>query len=94
MEKSKDILGLHKSLSRLERQQGETPPTPERVAERLNEETAQFGAGFYPSAVCSRAFGARVRGGRLEITPDFRTWHPVDLATITFTDHGGRPIFF
>lgn len=67
--------------------------TPTRAARRLNDHHAKKAAGFYPSAVCARAFGARVRGGKLEITDDFEVWHPVDLDTIEFRDHNGRKIF-
>lgn len=67
--------------------------SPRRAARRLNDHHAKHAAGFYPSAVCSRAFGARVRAGQLEITPDFESWVPVDLATVTFRDHNGRQIF-
>jgi hypothetical protein len=49
-------------------------------------------AGFYPTEVCSRAFGARVRQGVVQITPDFETWLPVNLETCRFFDHNGRPI--
>ncbi len=71
----------------------DTGTTVRRAAKRLNEHHMKTCAGFYPSAVCSRAFGARVRAGVLEITPDFETWCAVDLATINFRDHNGRPIF-
>lgn len=94
MTKSKDAQELHKTLARLEQQQAaDAAPTPTRAAKRLNAQHERFGAGFYPSAVCSRAFGARVRAGRLEITGDFEAWHPVDLAAVKFNDHNGRPIF-
>lgn len=72
---------------------GAADTTPRRAARRLNDHHAKYAAGFYPSAVCSRAFGARVRAGQLEITPDFESWVPVDLATVTFRDHNGRQIF-
>lgn len=98
MTKSKDVQELHKTLARLEQQHAaeaapKPAPTPTRAAKRLNAQHERFGAGFYPTAVCSRAFGARVRAGQLEITPDFETWHPVDLAAVKFNDHNGRPIF-
>lgn len=98
MTHSKDVQQLHKTLARLEQQHAaETAPaplpTPTRAAKRLNEQHIRFGAGFYPTAVCSRAFGARVRGGQLEITDDFEKWQAVDLATVKFNDHNGRPIF-
>ena len=94
MTKSKDVQELHKTLARLEQQHAaEAAPTPTRAAKRLNAQHERFGAGFYPTAVCSRAFGARVRAGQLEITPDFETWHAVDLAAVKFNDHNGRPIF-
>lgn len=98
MTKSKDVLELEKTLARLDQQhKAETAPkplpTPARAAKRLNAQHERFCAGFYPTAVCSRAFGARVRAGKLEITPDFETWHAVDLATVKFNDHNGRPIF-
>jgi hypothetical protein len=68
--------------------------TPARAAKTLNAHHLKTCAGFYPTAVCSRAFGARVRKGVLEITPDFGdTWQAVDLATIEFRDHNGRKIF-
>lgn len=67
--------------------------TVHRAARRLNAHHVKTCAGFYPSAVCSRAFGARVRKGVLEITPDFEAWCAVDLATIKFRDHNGRPIY-
>lgn len=67
--------------------------TVQRAARRLNDHHLKTCAGFYPSAGCSRAFGARVRDGVLQITPDFETWCPVDLDTVTFRDHNGRPIY-
>lgn len=67
--------------------------TPTRAARRLNDHHARTGAGFYPSSVCTRAFGARVRGGTLQITEDFETWQDVELASVSFYDHVGRPIF-
>ncbi|AIY44226.1 hypothetical protein LT85_p047 (plasmid) [Collimonas arenae] len=67
--------------------------SPTRAAKRLNEHHMKTSAGFYPTAVCSRAFGARVRSGKLEITSNFETWHVVDLETVTFNDHNGRQIF-
>ncbi len=70
-----------------------TQTTPTRAARRLNDHHARTLAGFYPSAVCSRAFGARVRAGQLEITDDFEAWHAVDLDSIEFRDHNGRMIF-
>lgn len=98
MTKSKDIQELRKTLARLERQQAaeaapKPAPTTTRAAKRLNDQHMKTGAGFYPTAICSRAFGARVRAGQLEITPDFETWQAVDLETVKFNDHNGRPIF-
>ncbi|WP_281661170.1 hypothetical protein [Microvirgula aerodenitrificans] len=96
MTKSKDIQGLCKAFARL----GQQPvakialksTNPARAAKRLNAHHERFGAGFYPTAVCPRAFGARVRAGLLEITPDFETWLSVDLSIVKFKDHVGRPI--
>ena len=97
MSSAKDIAEMHRTLARVERrlESEATPPaqpTPRRAAQRLNAHHERYCAGFYPTAVCSRAFGARVRGGQLQITDDFENWHPVDLATITFNDHNGRKI--
>lgn len=69
-----------------------TQTTPRKAAKKLNEQHEKTGAGFYPSAVCSRAFGARVRADVLQITADFEEWKPVDLSAVTFRDHNGRPI--
>lgn len=66
--------------------------TPRRAAKRLNEHHEKTGAGFYPSAACTRAFGARVRKGSLQITNDFELWQAVNLETVTFRDHTGRAI--
>jgi hypothetical protein len=96
MSTAKDIQEMRKTMARLERQQAAAsapPPTPTRAAKRLNEQHERFGAGFYPTAVCSRAFGARVRDGVLQITDDFEAWHAVDLDVVQFNDHNGRTIF-
>jgi hypothetical protein len=66
------------------------PLTPARIARRLNDHCDRHAAGFYPSSG-GRAFRARVRAGRLEVTYDFATYRPVDAA-VTFNDHNGRPI--
>lgn len=97
MSSAKDIAAMKKMLARNEaRIAAETAPreqpTPTRAAQRLNAHHERFGAGFYPSAICSRAFGARVRKGGLEITDDFKIWQPVDLSKIFFTDSNGRKI--
>lgn len=63
------------------------------AAKRLNRHHEKHCAGFYPSTGCSRAFGARVRKGALEITPDFDSWIAVDLSVTVFRDHGGRLIY-
>lgn len=63
-----------------------------KAAKRLNDHCAKFCAGFYPSHGCSRAFGARVRKGKLEITSDFETWIVVDLSLTVFRNHVGRKI--
>ena len=97
MSSEKDIAEMRKTLARVDqRLEAEkvpaVQPTPTRAAKRLNAHHERFMAGFYPTAVCSRAFGARVRGGKLEITDDFEAWHAVDLATVTFNDSNGRKI--
>ena len=67
--------------------------SPRQVARILQEHHMKTCAGFYPSEVASRAFGARCRKGVVEITPDFHSWVPINLETIEFFDHDGRPIF-
>ncbi len=64
-----------------------------RAAKRLNQHHEKHGAGFYPSSGCARAFGARVRKGQLQITPDFESWVALDIEATQFRDHNGRPIF-
>lgn len=66
--------------------------TPARAAKRLNVHHLKTSAGFYTSNGY-RCFGARVRAGQLQMTPDFDTWMDVDLDVIQFRDHNGRPIF-
>lgn len=97
MSSAMKIKAMRKTLTRLgQRLEAEKAPpeqpTPTRAAKRLNDHHERYMAGFYPTAVCSRAFGARVRGGKLEITDDFEAWHAVDLATINFNDRNGRKI--
>ena len=66
--------------------------TPEaQAAKALQAHHEKTAAGFYPSNG-GRAFGARVRAGRLEIFRNFETWQAVDLALVTFSDHNGRAI--
>jgi diacylglycerol kinase family enzyme len=67
------------------------PLSPAQIARRLNAHHAQHCAGFYPSTG-GRAFLARVRSGRLEVSYDFQTFRQVDHAAVTFNDHNGRPI--
>lgn len=97
MSSAKDIKQMRRAAARVDQlQEAENvppkPPTPTRAAKRLNAHHERYCAGFYPTAVCSRAFGARVRAGTLEITDDFEVWHAVDLAQVGFNDHNGRKI--
>lgn len=64
-----------------------------RAAQRLNQHHEKYCAGFYPSTGCDRAFGARVRKGQLQITPDFESWIAIDIETTQFRDHNGRTVF-
>lgn len=71
--------------------------TPTRAARRLRDHHVRTWAGFYASNAATgsgRYFGARVRAGKLEITPDCgETWQTVeDLPGAAFHDHNGRPI--
>ena len=98
MSNAKDIQAMRKTLERIDRRldaEKAQPqqPTPTRAAKRLNAHHERFGAGFYPTAVCSRAFGARVRAAELQITDDFEAWHAVDLGNVSFNDSNGRKIF-
>ena len=98
MHSAKDIQAMRKTLDRIDSRLDakvapQQQPTPTRAAKRLNAHHERFGAGFYPTAVCSRAFGARVRAGELQITDDFEAWHAVDLASVSFNDSNGRKIF-
>jgi len=63
------------------------------AAKRLNQHHEKHCAGFYPSTGCARAFGARVRKGQLQITPDFESWIAIDIETTQFRDHNGRTVF-
>lgn len=101
MSSAKDIAQMRKTLARVDQQLDQRlaaekappeQPTPTRAAKRLNAHHERYMAGFYPTAVCSRAFGARVRAGSLEITDDFEAWYAVDLAQVSFNDHNGRKI--
>lgn len=97
MSSATDIAEMRKTLARVEQrlEAEKAPPEqpkPTRAAKRLNAHHECYGAGFYPTAVCSRAFGARVRDGQLEITDDFEAWHVVDLTMVTFNDSNGRKI--
>lgn len=97
MSSAKDIAEMHRTMTRVEQRlnaEAAPPaqPTPTRAAKRLNAHHERYCAGFYPTAVCSRAFGARVRAGQLQITDDFENWHAVDLATVSFNDSNGRKI--
>ena len=69
-----------------------TQLTPRQIAKRLQDHHMNTCAGFYPSEGASRAFGARMRKGNVEITPDFHSWVPVNLETVAFRDHNGRTI--
>jgi hypothetical protein len=72
--------------------------TPKRAAKRLNDHHMKKCAGFYGSNEATgrgRYFSARVRAGKLEISPDFgETWRTIeDLDGAAFHDHNGRPVF-
>lgn len=67
--------------------------SPRRAARALNQHHLKTSAGFYPSAVCGRAFAARVKANQLQVTPDFgATWLDVDFKVVIFRDHVGRLI--
>ena len=94
MNKSKEL----QELARRELRLPAPAPSATRAARRLNDHHLRTCAGFYGSNAAAgggRCFGARVRAGMLEITPDFgETWHIVeDLAGAAFHDHNGRPIY-
>ena len=67
-------------------------PSPTRAARRLNAHHARTSAGFYPGGGLHRSFGARVRGGVLQITSDFETWTAIDVDR-HITDHVGREVY-
>lgn len=94
MNKSKEL----QELARRELRLPALAPSATRAARRLNDHHLRTCAGFYGSNAAAgggRYFGARVRAGKLEITPDFgETWQIVeDLAGAAFHDHNGRPIY-
>lgn len=71
---------------------------PRAVARKLNAHHMKTLAGFYGSNEASgggcRYFGARVRAGKLQVTPDFESWLTIeDLDEAAFHDHNGRPVF-
>lgn len=63
--------------------------TPRKIAKRLNEQHAQYSAGFY-SSEGGRFFAARVHNGALQVS-DFDTWRNARNGE-TFRDHNGRDI--
>ena len=64
--------------------------TPKQKAKILNDHHMQFCAGFYMDNG-PRCFGARVRKGVLQVTPDFGTvW--LNAPDATFHNFNGRPI--
>lgn len=94
MNKSEEL----QELARRELRLPAPAPSATRAARRLNDHHLRTCAGFYGSNAAAgggRYFGARVRAGKLEITPDFgETWQIVeDLAGAAFHDHNGRPIY-
>ena len=105
MNREKDLKELARREQRLQRMwereqaRNQRPViTPTRAARRLRDHHVRTWAGFYASNAATgsgRYFGARVRAGKLEITPDFGdTWQAVeDLAAAAFHDHNGRPIY-
>lgn len=70
---------------------------PRTVAKKLNAHHARTTAGFYASnaaAGAGRYFGARVRAGKLQVTPNFTSWQTVsDIDAAEFNDGNGRKIF-
>ena len=72
-----------------------TKTAPVRASRRLNGHHERIGAGFYGSTgLAGRFFGARVRAGTLQVTPDLgESWQDVDLTKHTFCDHNGRTIY-
>ncbi len=105
MNKAKELQELARREQRLqrewEREQARrlpaSAPSATRAARRLNDHHLRTWAGFYASNAATgsgRYFSARVRAGKLEVTPDFgETWKTVeDLASAAFHDHNGRSI--
>ena len=90
-------MNKEKELKEQARHRPAPAPGATRAARRLNDHHLRTWAGFYASNAAAgggRYFGARVRAGKLEITPDFgETWQTVeDLAGAAFHDHNGRRI--
>lgn len=72
--------------------------TPRHAAKRLNDHCDAKLAGFYgivnQIASKGRFFGARVRNGTLQVTPDHGdSWVDVNLSTCSFEDHNGRRLY-
>lgn len=74
-----------------------TKRTPRTVAKKLNDHHARTTAGFYAAtqaAGAGRYFGARVRAGKLQVTPNFMAWQTIeDLDAAEYNDGNGRRIF-
>lgn len=74
-----------------------TKRSPRAVAKKLNDHHARKAAGFYAAtqaAGAGRYFGARVRAGKLQVTPDFEDWQTIeDLDGAEYNDGNGRRIF-
>ena len=73
------------------------PPQCDARAPGLNKPPTHFARlhGSNAAAGGGRYFGAQVRAGKLEITPDFGgdVADREDLAGAAFHDHNGRPIY-
>lgn len=68
--------------------------TPRQTAKTLQDHCNRYGAGFYlksPAGFCGRAYGARVRGGIVEIKTGPDEWQTLPDAA-SFWNHNGRSI--